>query len=184
MGQLWRWDWLNDARVDAAPAMTRTVIAVDPPVFTSEDAVCGIVVAGLGEDRSAYVLADRSVPATGLGWPKDVAKDFRDYTANMVVCEVNGGGDLVADIMRRVDDSMPIRRVRVTRGRWHRLEPIASLYAERRVMHVGAHPALEADMVRFGDGEPLRDPSRLDALSLAITELMLAREGNSAKAQT
>jgi len=65
--------------------------------------------------------------------------------------------------------------VRATRGKWLRAEPVASLYAEGRVSHVGHHAELEAQMLAFGaDGLANgRSPDRLDALVWALTDLIL-----------
>ena len=70
---------------------------------------------------------------------------------------------------------MPVKKVRATRGKYLRAEPVAVLYAQGRVRHVGAWPELEDEMCDFGpDGlSSGRSPDRLDALVWAITELML-----------
>jgi phage terminase large subunit-like protein len=61
-GALWRKDWIDSLRRDDMPELTRVVVAVDPPVTANENSdACGIVVAGLGVDRRAYVIADRTL---------------------------------------------------------------------------------------------------------------------------
>jgi phage terminase large subunit-like protein len=73
-----------------------------------------------------------------------------------------------------------VRPVRATRGKHLRAEPVAHLYEQGRVVHVGAFPALEDELCDFGpiatgwglsDG---RSPDRLDALVWAVTALALA----------
>ena len=73
----------------------------------------------------------------------------------------------------------PVQPVRATRGKWLRAEPVAALYAQGRVRHVGALPELEDEMADFGlDGLSAgRSPDRLDALVWALTALMLAEAG-------
>ena len=60
--------------------------------------------------------------------------------------------------------NVPVRTVRATRGKWLRAEPVAALYAEGRVAHVGTFAALEDQMCAFGaDGlceGPLARPAR------------------------
>jgi phage terminase large subunit-like protein len=89
--------------------------------------------------------------------------------------ETNQGGDLVIGVIKQVDDSVPIRSVKASRGKWIRAEPVSTLYAEGRVLHVGEWPELEAQMYAFGaDGlSQGKSPDRLDALVWAITDLML-----------
>jgi len=174
---LWQRKWMVEARTRIAPEMRRIVVAVDPPVTATENAdTCGIVVAGLGPDNRAYVLADRSLqgrdPAT---WARAVIAAFRDFAADRIVAESNQGGDLVVNVIRSVDPNAPVKKVHASRGKFARAEPIAALYAEARVVHVGEFPALENQMCDFGP-EGLsegRSPDRVDALVWALTELML-----------
>ena len=63
--------------------------------------------------------------------------------------------------------------VTASRGKVVRAEPIATLYEQGRVHHVGAFPAMEDEMVSFttngymGDGSP----DRTDALIWGLSEL-------------
>ena len=56
-----------------------------------------------------------------------------------------------------------------------RAEPVAALYEQGRVTHVGALPELEDEMSDFGpDGlSGGASPDRIDALVWALTDLML-----------
>ena len=176
---LWQRKWMVEARIARPPEdMRRIVVAVDPPVTATENAdTCGIVVAGLGPDNRAYVLADRSLqgrdPAT---WARAVIAAFRDFQADRIVAETNQGGDLVVNVIRSVDTNAPVKKLHASRGKFARAEPIAALYAEGRVVHVGEFPALENQMCDFGP-EGLsegRSPDRVDALMWALTDLMLS----------
>lgn len=179
-GTLWRRDWIELQRQQSAPAMQRVVVAVDPPVTsTSASDACGIIVAGIGEDRRAYVIDDRSVQGRAPQvWARAVVAAFEDHDADRVVAEVNQGGDLIATVLRTIDANLPITNVRATRGKWLRAEPIASLYAEGRVVHVGTFETLEEQMTRFSASGDVSggSPDRVDALVWALTDLMLSRE--------
>ena len=63
--------------------------------------------------------------------------------------------------------------VRATRGKRVRAEPVAALYEQGRVHHVGAFAELEKQMCRFVAAKSggIKSPDRLDALVWAITEL-------------
>jgi phage terminase large subunit-like protein len=176
---LWQRKWIVEARIGRVPeGMRRIVVAVDPPVTATENAdTCGIVVAGLGPDNRAYVLADRSLqgrdPAT---WARAVIAAFRDFEADRIVAESNQGGDLILNVIRSVEPNAPVKKVHASRGKFIRAEPVAALYAEGRVVHVGEFPALENQMCDFGP-EGLsegRSPDRVDALVWALAELMLS----------
>ena len=168
---------IERSRVAAAPELGRVVVAVDPPASSGPHAdACGIVVAGLGSDGRAYVLADRTRErARPLDWARAVIGAYRLFEADRIVVETNQGGDLVETVIRQVDATVPVRAVRAMRGKWLRAEPVAALYEQGRVAHVGAFPALEDEMSDFGpDGlSGGQSPDRVDALVWALTELLL-----------
>jgi len=177
---LWSRAAIEAARVAAPPALVRIVVAVDPPASTGARAdACGIVAAGVDAAGTAYVVADASV--SGLppqGWARTAVGLYRALQADALVAEVNQGGDMVAEVMRLVDDAVPVTPVRATRGKHARAEPVSALYAQRRVRHVGVFPELEDEMCDFGPGglSNGRSPDRLDALVWALTHLMLGAE--------
>lgn len=175
-GTLWQRAWIDEHRCSAAPELRRVVVGVDPPVTTGEQAdACGIVVVGLGGAERAYVLADESVQGLAPNeWARAVLGAYQRFAADRIVAEVNQGGDLVETVIRHIDRNVAITKVHATRGKWLRAEPVAALYAEGRVAHVGELPALEDEMLGFGaDGRVGgRSPDRLDALVWAVTELM------------
>lgn len=174
---LWRRAWIDGARVAQAPDLKRVVVAVDPPVTsTAGSDACGIVVAGIGVDKRAYVLADRTIQGrTPDVWAKAALAAYDDFAADRIVAEVNQGGDLVVGVLKQYRE-VPVSKVYATRGKYLRAEPVAALYAEGRVAHVGCHHDLEAQMCAFG-GDGLvsgRSPDRVDALVWAVTELLLS----------
>ncbi|MFZ5618817.1 MAG: DNA-packaging protein [Pseudomonadota bacterium] len=127
---------------------------------------------GAGE-RTAFILADRSLG--GLSprqWAARAVAVFHEFNADRIVVETNQGGDMVREIVRGIDPSVPVREVRATRGKRLRAEPVAALYEQGLVRHVAAFPKLEDQMTTFtGDGT--KSPDRLDALVWALTDLML-----------
>ena len=177
-GALWRQDWIERMRVDQAPDLVRIVVALDPPVTSTKSSdACGIVVAGVGEDGRGYVLADRTIQGHEPNvWARATIAAYRDFNADRIVAEANQGGDMVVSVLRQVDDAVPITKVHATRGKWLRAEPVAALYAEGRVAHVGVLAKLEDQMCSYGGGGfSGRSPDRLDALVWALTALMLDR---------
>lgn len=176
-GALWRREWIANHRVVSKPDLAHVVVAVDPPVTsTAASDACGIVVAGVSEAGHAYVIADRTVQGREPhAWARAVISTYREFLADRVVAEVNQGGDLVVSVLRQIDRAVAVRKVHATRGKWLRAEPIAALYAEGRVSHVGEFDVLEDQMCLFGTGglPSGRSPDRLDALVWALTDLML-----------
>lgn len=196
-GALWSYDALEQARVRHAPALTRVVVAVDPPAGHKGDA-CGIVAAGLGADGLAYVLEDTSVQgASPEAWARCVAQAVVRHKADKLVAEANQGGDMVAAVLKAAGLGLAVKLVHARRGKLLRAEPVAALYEAGRVRHVGAFPALEDELCGFtqagyeggrGQGGAVcgsmggskgsgaqrgRSPDRADALVYALSELML-----------
>jgi phage terminase large subunit-like protein len=172
---LWRREMIELYRLKTEPAMKRIVVAVDPPATsTAKSNACGIVCVGLGTDGRCYVLEDASVKRMRpLQWAERVVKVAQRWNADRVVAEVNQGGEMVRELLKQVDATLPIKTVHATRGKQARAEPVAALYEQGRVSHVGGFAALEDEMCAvIGEGA---SPDRLDALVWAVTELMLKK---------
>lgn len=189
-GALWPAARLAAARVEAAPALDRIVVAVDPPVTGhGRSDECGIVVAGVVtqgpvRDWRAYVLEDASVAgASPEEWARAALAAMARHGADRLVAEVNQGGDLVETLLRQIDPLVPFRAVRASRGKAVRAEPVAALYEQGRVMHLRGLGTLEEQMGRMtvagytGQGSP----DRVDALVWALTDLIIA-QGRAAQA--
>ncbi len=178
---LWSRALIEACRIERAPPLARIVVAVDPPASSSQRAdACGIVAAGIAEDGVVVVLADDTVSAaTPSAWAAKAIALWRRLEADALVAEVNQGGEMVRAVIHQVDSAVPVTAVRATRGKWLRAEPVATLYEQGRVRHVGAFPALEDEMCDFASGglSSGRSPDRLDALVWAITALTTTARG-------
>lgn len=174
---LWTRKNLEQHRVNNAPDLSRIVVAVDPPAtskVTSDS--CGIIVAGCTENGHAYVLADRTIgSATPNRWAGRAIGEYLAWNANLLLAEVNQGGEMVASVIRAINADIAIKTVHATRGKWLRAEPVAALYEQGRVHHVTSHAALEDELCDFAiDGlSSGRSPDRLDACVWAINELLM-----------
>jgi phage terminase large subunit-like protein len=176
-GALWHREQLDRLRLADVPELTRIVVAVDPPVTSHANSdACGIIIAGLSVQGQGIVLADETLMrASPLKWARAVVQAFHGHEADRVVVEVNQGGEMVETLIRQVDASVAIRSVRATRGKFTRAEPVAALYEQGRVCHVGNLPLLEDEMCDFAPGglSSGKSPDRLDALVWALRDLML-----------
>lgn len=170
---------IDSDRVAEKPAMQRIVVAVDPSGTKGDGGGddIGIVVAGLGVDGRGYVLEDATCQMSPEGWGRRAVEMFRRWDADRIVGEKNFGGDMVRAIVQTTDKTVSFKEVNATRGKVVRAEPIAALYEQGKVSHVGSHPDLEDQMCNFtasgyvGEGSP----DRADALVWALTELMLGK---------
>ncbi len=160
---------IENARVRQAPDLDRIVVAVDPSVTSTGDDA-GIIVAGRCGDHG-YILADLTLQGSAFTWAKAAVTAFDQYKADRIIAEANNGGDVIEAVIRQVDPNVPITLVHTSRGKLTRAEPIAALYEQGRIHHVGSFPALEDEMCLWLPGDP--SPNRMDALVWALTELIL-----------
>jgi phage terminase large subunit-like protein len=180
-GALWTLKLIDDERKLKPPRegeLSRIVVAIDPAVTSGEESnETGIIVAGRDRSRPDphfCVLRDISGRWPAIQWARKAVKAFHDLKADRIVAEVNNGGDLVQAQIRIVDRDVPYSDVRASRGKYIRAEPIAALYEQGRVHHVGSFDALEDQMITFVPDDERDDddsPDRVDALVWALTAL-------------
>jgi phage terminase large subunit-like protein len=176
-GALWTHGLIDATRVNTVPSMTRIVVAIDPAVSSDEHAdETGIVVAGKDEAGHGHVLADLSGRYAPTEWAKAAIAAYRAHNADRVVAEINNGGDMVEATLRMVDPTVSFAAVHASHGKVARAEPVAALYEQGRVHHLGALPRLEDQMCCFAhdyDRASGYSPDRVDALVWALTELLV-----------
>jgi phage terminase large subunit-like protein len=182
-GALWNRAIIEGARARIDPTLVRVVVAIDPAASAKEGAdETGIIVAGKDEDGRGWVLADASGRYQPTEWAKTAISAYRTHGADRIVAEVNNGGDMVEATLRMIEPNAPFAAVRATRGKVTRAEPVAALYEQGRVRHLGAFPHLEDQMCAFtaeAHANPnVRSagysPDRVDALVWALTDLLVA----------
>ena len=159
------------------PDMARVIVAIDPSGAAGKEDErsdeIGIVVAGEGADGDFYVLEDLSLRAGPERWARTAIGAFEKYQADAIVAERNFGGAMVTHVIHSIDPNAPVREVTAARGKAVRAEPIAALYENGRVHHVGVHSDLEDQLVNFTTAGYMgaRSPDRADALVWALSDL-------------
>jgi len=180
-GALWSGARLEELRwpvYKSVPDLVRIVIAIDPATTSGEDAdETGIIVAGKDARGHGYVLGDTSGRYPPTDWARLAISLYRQHKADRVVAEVNNGGDMVEATLRMVDPNVAYTAVRATRGKVVRAEPVAALYEQGRIHHIGAFPTLEDQMCGFTPDLDRKtagfSPDRVDALVWALTDLLV-----------
>ena len=173
-GALWTREQLDNLRLAEAPDLQRIVVAIDPAMTSGDNAdETGIVAVGKARDGHAYVLRDVSGRFSPKTWAQRAAWLYHDLGADRVIGEVNNGGEMVEHTLRTADATIPYRAVHASRGKRVRAEPIAALYEQGRVHHIGGFPEMEDQMCNYTPDGYDGSPDRLDALVWALTELGL-----------
>ena len=171
-GALWTRDSLERNRTTTMPDLDRVVVAIDPATTSGSNSdETGIVVAGVDSSGNGYVLEDRSLRGSPAEWASAAVAAFHVHKADRIVAEANQGGDMISHTLRTVDDGVPIRLVHASRGKRTRAEPVAALYEQGRVHHVGQLPELEDQLCTWTPDS--NSPDRLDALVWAMTDLIV-----------
>lgn len=161
-----------------ALGLTRIVVGVDPSGSDGESETAdeiGIVAAGVDRADRAYVLEDASGQYSPEGWGRKAVEVYKRWGADRIVAEKNFGGEMVNSTIRAVDRLAPVTLVTASRGKVVRAEPVAALYEQGRVSHLGTFPRLEDQfcaMTRHGY-QGLDSPDRLDSATWALTDLLL-----------
>lgn len=179
-GALWTRAMIDVARREIpVPTLTNVVVAVDPSGARSESDEAsdeiGIVIAGKGVDGRCYVLDDWTCRMSPSGWAARAVTAYHHFKANRIIAERNFGGAMVEHVIKTAGPNVPFKEVVASRGKSVRAEPVAALYEQGRVTHVGKMDALEDQLCAFtsngymGDGSP----DRGDALVWAISEVMM-----------
>lgn len=209
LGALWTGDVIASTRITdedwpgTVPA-DRVACAVDPSVSPegSENMDETGIVSGVrtyacpcgGSTRRSphvIVLRDDGLRAGPVRWGRRTVEAMRALQTREVVGEVNNGGDLVrlniaAQWDKTNDLSLKYTAVRASTSKKTRAEPVAALYEQGRVHHLGTFPELEHQMMtwvppeeRDEEHDTVQDdaftgsPDRVDALVWLVTALLL-----------
>jgi phage terminase large subunit-like protein len=157
--------------------LIRIVVAIDPAVTAGEESDdTGIVVAALTDTAHVIIIDDLTCKDSPLQWARIAVAAYNKYKADRIIGEVNNGGDLVEMNIRAVSPNVAFHAVRASRGKGVRAEPIAALYEQGRVHHVGSFPEMEEQMCSYVPGITTKSPDRMDALVWAVTELVIDPE--------
>lgn len=181
-GLLWNREMIDKDRIDPkdfdASILRRVVVAIDPAVSkTAKSDETGIIVIGTDANNQLYVIEDGSGVYSPNQWAEIARELAQDADADAYVAEINQGGDLVETNIRSVDSKRRVKKVRATKGKFVRAEPVYNLYEQGKVHHVGRFSKLEAQMVSWNPTESINSPDRVDALVWGATDLLLSDSG-------
>jgi hypothetical protein len=178
-GALWSYDTLERNRIesdDVPESLQRVVVSVDPsgcsgPEDERSDEI-GITVCGADKKRIGYVLDDKSGHYSPHQWASIAVRLYHSWRADAIVAERNFGGAMVESTIKSVDPRVPVKLVTASRGKVQRAEPVAALYDQDRVKHVGIFPELEDQLCQFSSSGYMggKSPDRADAVIWGLSD--------------
>ncbi len=185
-GALWTPEVIEKTRAFEKLNMYRIVVGVDPAASTGQTGIVVVGVADVSGTAHGFVLddmtAERGVPPGQ--WAGQVVAAYNKWNADIVVGEVNNGGDMVENTLRTVSGGNRInyKSVRASRGKHTRAEPISALFDPPPQIDIvprghmlGTFEFLEDELCSWVPGKD--SPNRLDAMVWAFTELGISSRG-------
>jgi phage terminase large subunit-like protein len=180
-GALWTMDMLDQGRrtLEQIPTMQRVTVNVDPSGaagkadYRSDE--IGITVTGCDHVGNGYLLADYSGRYSPDEWARVAVRAYKTWGADRIVAEKNFGGAMVESTIRTADKHAPIKLVSASRGKYQRAEPVAALYEQNKIFHVGGFPELEEQLCNFSQAgyQGGSSPDRADSAIWGFTELFI-----------
>lgn len=179
-GALWVSEQIDESRLILPKRFERIIVAVDPSVSKKSRDECGITVGGL-KNNHGFLLADRSMQGPPDAWATAVIEAYDEFNADIVVGEVNNGGDLVDSVLRAKRANVHFKTVHASRGKIARAEPVAALYGDptnpatwaNSVVHHAKGEnfgVLEEQMTTYVQGDK-DSPDRMDSLVWLFSEM-------------
>ena len=172
---------IYDASKELVPNFSRGCVAIDPAVSYGIDSdETGIIAVGKGFDLNAYVVDDVSGHYSPREWARKAIATASVHGFDLIVGEVNNGGDMVEATLRGEGWQGGYHAVHATKGKRVRAEAVSGGYERNlhlgapgfRIIHVRPFPILEDQWCAFVPESP-DSPDRVDAEVWALTELML-----------
>ena len=155
-GALWTRKLIDDVVVNAAPPdLQKIVVAIDPPASSGAKAdACGLIVAGragFGAQARVFILHDATVQGLRPDkWAALAVKLWHEWDADYLLAEINQGGEMVKSILQAIGSEAPVSTVYASKSKVARAEPVAALYEQGKVKHVGSFPELEDELCTMG----------------------------------
>lgn len=172
---LWTESMIVTARRWTEIEPRRRLISIDPAVSaTDKSDEHGIIVVTQVSEKLYGVEADYTCKGSPNTWAQRSIMAYNKHEADAIVIETNQGGDMCEDTLRNAGYDGIVIRVRASRGKAIRAEPIAALYELGYVMHNTGLMKLEDEMMDFdaltgfSNG---KSPNRVDSLVWGLTEL-------------
>lgn len=173
-GALWTDEMVTRAKTKVTGVPIKTIIAIDPAVSNNPNSdETGIHAVSVDDCGDGIVHEDFSIKASTKTWAQRAVNAYYKYEANEIVAEVNQGGDLVEDAIKTIDPTIKVVKVRASKGKFARAEPVAALYELGRIGHDMEMPKTESELTEWVPMNTSESPNRLDSLVWGITHLML-----------
>ena len=168
------WSYNDITYTDPLPYYDRKIISVDPAgsnTATSDET--GIIIIGLHEGHG-YVLHDLSGRYDVISVPERVNNWAEEYGCDVIRVEMDYGRDnsYVYNELKKIATRTLDEVETKGRGKEERSKPVARLYRQGLLHHVGKFDKLEDQMLTWIPGVSKKSPDRVDAMVWAFDDLV------------
>ena len=107
-----------------------------------------------------------------------MAERYQYHRCDRIIAEINNGGDLVEATLRTLGDEMnSFRGIHASRGKMIRAEPVAALYEQGKVHHVGTFAKLEDQLCLVAGTLILTARGQVPIEDVTTADLVATRAG-------
>lgn len=172
---LWTEELMAKTKAWSTIEPIRRLVSIDPAVSnTATSDEHGIVVGCMFSENLYGIEADYTCKGSPKTWARRAIDAYERHEADAILIEVNQGGDMCEDTLRNAGFEGRVMRVRATKGKVVRAEPVAALYEMGYIRHKSGLIKLEEEMLDFDTLTGLSggvSPNRVDAVVWLLTEL-------------
>ena len=156
----------------------KIVVSIDPAISVNKNSdATGLAVCGK-KDKDYYILECFEEKLSPLEWATKAKQLYQKYNCDNIIVEVNQGGDMCEQTLRQVcGNFVKIDKVRATKGKVLRFEPVHALYQQQVIHHCGRFIDLETQLLTFSGNERDKSPNSVDSMVWAI--IYLAQHGKN-----
>ena len=173
-GALWTSLNIEKAKNKKVKDIKKIVIAIDPAVTNQANSdLTGIIACGLDIDNHGVVIEDVSGKFSPNDWAQRAVNLYHKHEAAYIVAEVNQGGDMVEAMIHNIDSTITVKKVRASKGKFARAEPVAACYERLEVRHCEGLDELETEMCEYVPLNSKKSPDRMDAMVWGLTDLIV-----------
>lgn len=153
-------EYINNIRVE------NLCLGVDPSTKNKNE--IGLVICGIDYRGIFVVIEDCSKQLFVHQWMEYIGDLCKEYPIKILCIETNQGGDLINFALKsHLPSHVIIKETFSKSSKLTRALGIASLYHNKKVVHLKKFPILEKQMFEFSGSK-----DRVDALGFAITGLL------------
>lgn len=164
---------------------TQVVLGIDPATTNKDYSnETGIILCAKTKDEIVHVLGDYSGKMTPNELSNKISDLYTTLRIDVVVIEVNNGGDFIKSAILNKNPYIPIIEVRATREKRDRAYPIAVLMGMKKILLLDSlKEPLFRQMRKMTNqgymGEKGESPDRLEAMEWGVYHLFNINETNT-----